>query len=63
MFYPEKFAVEEEVIEVFGDLKQFTGTTRLENTTRTYRITYQVRDGRFSLLSFKEKDNPSEEHQ
>ena len=63
VFYPEKFVVEEEVIEVFGDLKQFTGTTRLENTTRTYRITYQVRDGRFSLLSFKEKDNPTEEHQ
>ena len=51
------------MIEVFGDLKQFTGTTRLENTTRTYRIAYQVRDGRFSLLSFKEKDNPTEEHQ
>ena len=63
VFYPEKFSVEKEVIEVFGDLKQFTGTTRLENTTRTYRITYQVRDGRFSLLSFKEKDNPTEEHQ
>ena len=61
VFYPEKFAVEEEVIEVFGDLKQFTGTTRLENTTRTYRITYQVRDGRFSLLSFKEKDTQAEE--
>ena len=63
VFYPEKFSVEREVIEVFGDLKQFTGTTRLENTTRTYRIAYQVRDGRFSLLSFKEKDNPTEEHQ
>ena len=63
VFYPEKFAVEEDVIEVFGDLKQFTGTTRLENTTRTYRIAYQVWDGRFSLLSFKEKDNPTEEHQ
>ena len=61
MFYPEKFSVDKEVIEVFGDLKQFTSTTRLENTTRTYRITYQVRDGRFSLLSFKEKDNPAEE--
>ena len=61
VFYPEKFVVEEEVIEVFGDLKQFTGTTRLENTTRTYRITYQVRDGRFSLLSFKEKDTQVEE--
>jgi TraE protein. len=58
VFYPEKFSVEEEVIEVFGDLKQFTGTTRLENTTRTYRIAYQVRDGRFSLLSFKEKGQP-----
>ena len=62
VFYPEKFSVTEDLIEVFGDLKQFTGTTRLENTTRTYRISYQVRDGRFSLLSFKEKDNP-EEHQ
>ena len=61
VFYPEKFVVEEEVIEVFGDLKQFTGTTRLENTTRTYRIAYQVRDGRFSLLSFKEKDTQAEE--
>ena len=49
------------MIEVFGDLKQFTGTTRLENTTRTYRIAYQVRDGRFSLLSFKEKDTQAEE--
>ena len=35
--------------------------SRLENTTRTYRITYQVRDGRFSLLSFKEKDTQAEE--
>ena len=61
VFYPEKFSVDKEVIEVFGDLKQFTGTTRLENTTRTYRIAYQVRDGRFSLLSFKEKDNPAKE--
>ena len=59
--YPEKFVGEQKVIEVFGDLKQFTGTTRLENTTRTYRMAYQIRDGRFSLLSFKEKNTQAEE--
>jgi len=61
VFYPQNLTVKGNRIEVFGDLKQYTGNTRLENTTRTYFLDYQVRDGRFSLLSFKEKEKPGEE--
>jgi hypothetical protein len=42
-------------IEVFGDLKQFAGTAAIENASRTYRIEYQIRDGRFEITSFKDK--------
>ena len=61
VFYPEKITLKENRIEVFGDLKQYTGNTRLENTTRTYFLDYQIRDGRFSLLAFKEKEKSGEE--
>ena len=61
VFYPEKTTLKENRIEVFGDLKQYTGNTRLENTTRTYFLDYQIRDGRFSLLAFKEKEKSGEE--
>ena len=61
MFYPETVKVEDTRIEVFGDLKQYTGNTRLENTTRTYFLDYQIRGGRFSLLAFKEKAGQNEE--
>ena len=61
VFYPEKLTISDSTIEAFGNLKQFTGTTRLENTTRTYRIDYQIRDGRFSLLALKVKDKSQEE--
>jgi len=61
VFYPQSLTIKDDRIEVFGDLKQYTGNTRLENTTRTYFLDYQVRDGRFSLLSFKEKEKPGEE--
>ena len=61
VFYPEKTTLKENRIEVFGDLKQYTGNTRLENTTRTYFLDYQIRDGRFSLLAFKEKEKTGQE--
>ena len=61
VFYPETVKVEDTRIEVFGDLKQYTGNTRLENTTRTYFLDYQIRGGRFSLLAFKEKAGQNEE--
>ena len=61
VFYPQALTMKENRIEVFGDLKQYTGNTRLENTTRTYFLDYQIRDGRFSLLAFKEKEKSGEE--
>ena len=38
VFYPEKTTIKADRIEVFGTLRQFAGTTQLDNTTRTYRI-------------------------
>jgi len=61
VFYPQTLSMKDNRIEVFGDLKQYTGNTRLENTTRTYFLDYQIRDGRFSLLAFKEKGKSGEE--
>jgi conjugal transfer pilus assembly protein TraE len=55
VFYPEKISVNENTIEVFGKLTQFAGDTKLAETSRTYLIDYQVRDGRFYILAFKEK--------
>ena len=61
VFYPQALTMKDNRIEVFGDLKQYTGNTRLENTTRTYFLDFQIRDGRFSLLAFKEKEKSGEE--
>ena len=61
VFYPQALTIKDNRIEVFGDLKQYTGNTRLENTTRTYFLDFQIRDGRFSLLAFKEKEKSGEE--
>jgi conjugal transfer pilus assembly protein TraE len=61
VFYPQTLSMKDNRIEVFGDLKQYTGNTRLENTTRTYFLDFQIRDGRFSLLAFKEKEKSGEE--
>jgi hypothetical protein len=36
-------------------LNQFAGDTPLATTSKTYLIDYQIRDGRFYLLSFEEK--------
>lgn len=57
-YYPEKITIHDKTIEVFGALKQFTGKTPLENTTRTYLINYRVQDGRFYVVSLKEKVAP-----
>ena len=58
MFYLEEYTMKDNRIEVFGDLKQYAGTARLENTSRTYCLDYQIRDGRFEIISFKEKKTP-----
>jgi len=55
VFYLEKIKLGEKFIEVFGNLKQFAGDTPLENTSKTYLIDYRLHDGRFYIVSFKEK--------
>jgi conjugal transfer pilus assembly protein TraE len=55
VFYLEKITLRENTIETFGKLTQFAGETKLAETSRTYLIDYQIRDGRFYILSFKEK--------
>ena len=61
VFYPEKTTIKKDSIEVFGTLRQFAGTTPLDNITRTYRIEYRIHDGRLLLLSLREKDQPAQE--
>ena len=63
VFYLEKIERGEGLIEVFGNLKQFAASTPLENTSKTYQISYRLQDGRFYLISFKEKFTPRQEAQ
>jgi len=57
VFYMEKITLKEgEMIEIFGNLKQFAaGNTLLENTSKTYLINYRLQDGRLYIVSIKEK--------
>ena len=55
VFYLEKIKLLEGVIEVFGNLKQLAGDTLLENTSKTYLINYRLQDGRFYVVSLREK--------
>lgn len=59
-FYIEKITIKNNGIDVFGNLRQFAGTALIENISRTYRIEYQIRDGRFEITSFKEKSSTEE---
>lgn len=55
VFYLEKLMVGDGHIEIFGNLKQFAGETLIENKSKTYLIEYHLQDGRFYVVSFKEK--------
>ncbi len=57
VFYLEKITIEKNnTLEVFGTLRQFAaGDTPLDNGSKTYLIKYRIRDGRFYLISIKEK--------
>lgn len=55
VFYLEKIKLVDNSIEIFGNLKQFAGDTPLENTSKTYLIDYRLQDGRFYVVSLKEK--------
>lgn len=55
VFYLQKIGVTEDFIEIFGNFKQYAGDTLLENTSKTYLIDYRLQDGRFYIVSLKEK--------
>lgn len=59
VFYLERIQLNESFIEIFGNLKQYAGDTPIENASKTYLIDYRVQDGRFYIVSFKEKLAPS----
>ena len=61
VFYLKKITTEENRIEIFGNLKQLAGDTLLENTTKTYLIDYRLQDGRFYIVSFREKNARAQE--
>ncbi len=56
VFYLEKIKTMENRIEIFGNMKQLAGDTLLENTSKTYLIDYRLQDGRFYIVSFREKN-------
>lgn len=56
VFYLEKITLTDNIMEVFGNLKQFAaGNTLLENASKTYLINYRLQDGRLYIVSVKEK--------
>lgn len=55
VFYLENITIKKNTIEVFGDLKQFAGDTPLGKNSKTYLIDYRIQDGRFYIVSLKEK--------
>jgi len=55
-FYMETITLGESTIEVFGNLVQFAGDTKLETAAKTYVVQYRIRDGRFEISEFKEKN-------
>ncbi len=61
VFYLEKIELGEGLIELFGNLKQFAANTPLENASKTYQVSYRLQDGRFYIVSFKEKFGQEQE--
>ncbi|MCG2747317.1 MAG: type IV conjugative transfer system protein TraE [Desulfobulbaceae bacterium] len=55
-FYMEKITIREGTIEMFGNLVQYAGDTKLEKAAKTFVVAYRIRDGRFEISEFKEKN-------
>jgi conjugal transfer pilus assembly protein TraE len=55
VFFPESFKLKENHIEIFGNIKQFTGNTFIENRSATYRLEYKIIDGKFEVVSLLEQ--------
>ena len=54
-FYPERITFDEKKIELTGQLIQYTSKVPLEDMIQTYLIDYRIQDGRFYVVSIKEK--------
>jgi len=63
VFYLLTIKLGDDDIEIFANLKQFAGDTLLENASKTYLIHYRLQDGRFYIVSFKEKFAQSQEEE
>ena len=56
VFYVEKITFNDKIIEIFGNLRQYAGDTSvLDSISRTYLVDYRVNDGRFYIVSIREK--------
>ena len=55
VFFPETFKIKDNRIEIFGNIKQFTGNTFIENRSATYTLEYRIINGKFEIMSLIEK--------
>ena len=55
VFFIDTITLKNNTAEIFGTLKQFTGDTQFLGETRTYIVEYRFLDGRFQILSFRQK--------
>ncbi len=55
VFFTESINLKNDTAELFGTLKQYTGDTLFLGETRTYIIQYRFVDGRFQIISFRQK--------
>ena len=55
IFFIQDINLKNDTAEILGTLKQFTGDTPFVGETRTYIIQYRFVDGRFQILSFRQK--------
>ena len=55
VFFIDTITLKNNTAEIFGTLKQFTGETQFLGETRTYIVEYRFLDGRFQILSFRQK--------
>jgi conjugal transfer pilus assembly protein TraE len=55
VFFIDGITAKGDAVEIFGTLKQFTGDTQFLGETRTYRLEYRFANGRFQILSYRQK--------
>jgi len=56
VFYVERITFNNKTIEIFGNMRQYAGDTSvLDSISRTYLVDYRINDGRFYIVSIREK--------